>query len=486
MTAGARVVERDDRPLSEVARHVVIPGGIVSTGWPAVAAVLAVLRVVFDEWQVGLAKLVLAKDREGVYAADTIAVSIPRQVGKTFTFGMVLFALCLIRPGLTVLWTAHRKKTADETFRTMKGLCRRPELAVHIDRTPSSGESHGIEFRNGSRIMFGARERGFGLGMADVDVILFDEAQRLTDQAVDDMVPATNAAESPPGPLVIYAGTPPRPTDQGETFAAFRSEALAGDSEGTLFVEVSADETAPDGTPVSLDDRRQWVKANPSFPRRTNERSMLRMRKLLTDDSFRREALGIWGRGIGARVMPAWDQRANVSLRREPPGEGLVIGLAGSTDGAWGSIGAAAMRDDGSVVVGAVERREGHSWLVSEAARLQAEHGCDVVIDGGGPLSHLVGTPKISGDLDAAGVRYALLDTGGFLDGCAYVFEVVRDGKLEHPGHPDLDAAVKAASWRKVGARRAWNRDTGDISMLEAVTVAAQHARLAPGGFNIW
>ena len=481
-----RVVERDPRPLSEVARHVVVPEGIASTGWPAVAAVLSVLRVVFDEWQVGLAQLVLAKDREGVYAADSIAVSIPRQVGKTFTFGMILFALCLIRPGLTVLWTAHRQKTAHETFRSMKAMCQTPALAVHIDSTPSSAEHKGVNFRNGSRILFGAREKGFGLGFQNVDVILFDEAQRLGETANDDMVPSTNAADPVPGPLVIYAGTPPRPYDPSDVFTEFRREALSGDSEGTLFVEFSADAENPDGTPIDVDDRSQWARANPSFPRRTNERSMLRMRKLLTADSFRREALGIWDKLTGARVMPGWDQRANVNLRREIPGTGLVLGLAGSVDGQWGSIGAASASEDGSVTVGAVDRREGHSWLVDEAARIQGELGCDVVVDGGGPLSHLVGSPKEPGPLELAGVRVTLLDTGGFLDGCAFVWEAVRDGKLSHPGHPELDAAVRSASWRKVGARRAWNRDTGDISMLEAVTVAVQHARLAPGGFNIW
>lgn len=475
-----RAVARDERSLSEVARHVVVPVGIVSTGWPAVGAVLAVLGIVFDEWQVGLAKLILAKDRAGVYAADTIAVSIPRQVGKTFTFGMILFALCLIRPGTTVLWTAHRKKTADETFRSMKGLCRRPELAVHIDRTPSSGESHGIEFRNGSRILFGARERGFGLGFADVDVLLFDEAQRLTDQAIDDMVPSTNAADPVPGPLVIYAGTPPRPTDAGEVFTEFRREALGGDAEGILFVEMSADAEGADGGPVSTMDRRQWGKANPSYPRRTNERSMLRMHKLLTAESFRREALGIWDKLTGARVMPEWGNRVDVGLRRDGRPVGLVLGLAGDREGEWGSIGAASATDDGRLIVGAVERREGHSWLVDEAKRLQGEYGFDVVLDGGGPLSDL------ATDLRDAGVRFTELSTDEFLDGCAAVWRAVRDGELAHPAHPTLDAAVKAASWRKVGSRRAWSRDTGDISMLEAVTVAAQHVRLGLDGFNIW
>jgi hypothetical protein len=448
VSVATRLPDRDERPLSEVARHVVTPEGIASTGWPAVSAVLDVLGVVFDEWQVGLAKLVLAKDRQGVYAADTVAVSIPRQVGKTFTFGMILFALCLIRPGLTVLWTAHRQKTAGETFRAMKGMCQQPRLAVHILATPSNAENRGIEFRNGSRILFGARERGFGLGFSDVDVLLFDEAQRLT--------------------------------DAGAVFTEFRREALAGDAEGILFVEMSADEQNVDGSPVDPLDRKQWAKANPSYPRRTNDRSVLRMLKLLTAEAFRREALGIWDRGTGARVMPAWDQRADRSLRAAGrPDAGLVLGLAGSVDGAWGSIGAASV-DEGRVIVGAVERREGQSWMVDEAARIQLELGCDVVIDGGGPLTHLIP------ELDEAGVRYVKLGTGEFLDGCAYVWDSVRDGNLSHPAHPDLDAAVRSASWRKVGARRAWNRETGDVSMLEAVTVAAQHARLGPGGFNIW
>ncbi|MUP49193.1 terminase, partial [Veillonellaceae bacterium M2-8] len=69
-----------------------------------------------------------------------------------------------------------------------------------------------IEFTNGSRILFGARESGFGRGFAMVDVIVFDEAQILTENALSDMVPATNAA---PNGLVLMMGTPPRPKDPG-------------------------------------------------------------------------------------------------------------------------------------------------------------------------------------------------------------------------------------------------------------------------------
>lgn len=55
-----------------------------------------------------------------------------------------------------------------------------------------------------------------------------------------------------------------------------------------LYVELAADKDA------DSDDREQWAKANPSYPKRTSEQAIMRMRNNLSDDSFRREALGIW------------------------------------------------------------------------------------------------------------------------------------------------------------------------------------------------
>ena len=134
------------------------------------------------------------------------------------------------------------------------------------------------------------------------------------------------------------------------------------------------------------------------------------------------------------------------------------------------SIGSGGMLDDGRLAVGATDRRRGHDWLVEEATRIQRAHGFDVIIDKLGPVSHLI--PK----LDAAGVRYRALDTQEFCDACASLWQWVEDGHITHPGHPELDDAVKVATWRPVGDRRAFGRKSGDISMLEAVTLAAHHA----------
>lgn len=278
-------MNRSTAPLSEVARHVIAPDGITSTEWPSVRATCAAMGLGFDRWQDDLGKLVCAKRRNGLYAADMFAMSIPRQTGKTYFLGALVFALSLKHANRTTIWTAHRTRTAGETFKSMQGFAKREKIAPHIAKVSLARGEESVLFKNGSRILFGARERGFGRGFAGVDILIFDEAQILSENAMDDMVPATNAA---PNPLIIFAGTPPRPDDPGEVFTMLRTEALAGEVDDVGYVEIGAD---PDADP---DDREQWRRMNPSYPHRTSARAILRMRKALSEESFRREAMGIW------------------------------------------------------------------------------------------------------------------------------------------------------------------------------------------------
>lgn len=277
--------------LTEAARYVVEPEGIAASEWPSVRDTCRNLAITFDQWQDGIGLLTLAVRADGMYAADTTLISICRQAGKTFLFGGIFFALCLIRPGLTVIWTAHRLRTAKETFRAMKAMAALPLVKPHIQHISNANGEEGIFFTNGSRILFGARENGFGVGFANVGVLVLDEAQRLTSKAMDDLLPTLNTATNP---LLILTGTPPRPTDAGEEFNRVRNDALDEDYEpgvriggDTLYIEFSADPGA------ELDDRGQWAKANPSYPHRTPDRAIKRLLKNLSEDSFRREALGI-------------------------------------------------------------------------------------------------------------------------------------------------------------------------------------------------
>src|SRR5215204_5032685 len=105
--------------LSEFARKVSAPTGIVSTGWPQVEQTCRVkLGITFDPWQDAAGRLILAKRASGKLAAmiDGVGMSVPRQVGKTFLVGGMIFALCVDMPGLLLIWSAHHARTHGETF----------------------------------------------------------------------------------------------------------------------------------------------------------------------------------------------------------------------------------------------------------------------------------------------------------------------------------------------------------------------------------
>lgn len=450
--------------LSEQARHVVIPDGVVTTGWPAVKARGAELGFHYDPWQDGAGRITFGKRADGKYAATVGGVvwSIPRQVGKTFSIGSWLMILCVLFPGLKVIWTAHRLRTSTMTFRSMQAMAKRPKMAPHIHHVRTANGEQEIGFRNGSVILFGAREQGFGRGFEELDIEVFDEAQILTEKALDDMVPAANQARHPHGALLFFIGTPPKPGDPGEAFTLRRKKALSGKSNDMAYIEFSADpETDPD-------DRKQWVKANPSFPRRTPVESMLRMREnLMSDEAWRREALGIWD-DESPQTLPNWQHCATSN----PPPQPVALGIAIDPDRVWLSVAAASSGD--TPYLGAVLRVRldvGRAHVISEVARIQSQHGVSVILDKKGPAGSLID------DLAAAGVQVDAVGMEDYVISCGELFDAVAAKEVQHGDHPELNAAVRAAGWRKVGDRDAFARRNGDITLLEGAALALHAAR---------
>lgn len=468
--------------LSDLARHVVLPSGLASTGWPAVRSKCAELGIRFDPWQDGVGRIILSKRADGTYATSVggVVISIPRQVGKTFLLGALVFALCLLTPGITVIWTAHRLRTAAETFLSMQGLTRRRKIAPHVAKIVLGSGDEEIQFRNGSRIMFGARERGFGRGFSMVDVLVFDEAQILTDNAIDDMVPATNQATNP---LLLFTGTPPKPTDPCEVFTAKRAKALAGDSAGMAYIEFSADEDADPDDPV------QWKKANASYPRRTPSQAIMRMRENLTDDSFMREALGVWDTSKTLAVIDA----ASWKLVADPASMAidrlsLGVDVSPGTDARVASVALAGQRADGLWHVELDQHREGVDWVpaylegVCHRNRLHA-----VVLDEKSGLvesrngRHFVKETNIAVTLASAEGRDMAI-------ACAKFFDTVMGQSLRHTDQPQMNLALSVARKRPIGDAWGWNRRTAtsDITPLVAATLALWGTQSAtvkrPGG----
>ena len=446
------------RKLSEVARLARAPQGAVSTGWPKVRDTCQTkLGIEFDDWQHGVGQVILSKRADGKLAAmiDGVGMSLPRQVGKTYLLAALVFALCIDKPGLLVIWSAHHARTHAETFLSMQGFAGRQKVAPYVDFVHTGSGTEEIKLHNGSRILFGARERGFGRGIPGVDILIFDEAQILSDRALANMVATMNTSSFG---LQLYIGTPPRPEDNSESFQRMRTAAREDTLPDGAWIEFGADRGA------DPDDRKQWAKANPSYPRRTPAESILRLKRKLTPEDFLREAMGIWDDDSASNVFGAgkWEACAGPEF----VGKFGCLVVATAVDQSATTI--AGVSFDGERYIGKpLESGPGQSWALGSLKALYDLNQVPVVVDARGPAAAMV--PH----LRAAGVLVETLDTAQVLDAHANMFQLVQDGKFSHAKYPELEAAVAGATTRPVGDRWAWGRrkSAADISPLEAVTL---------------
>lgn len=460
--------------LSEQAKHLAVPTGVVSSGWPAVRRTcVEKLGIEFDPWQEATGRLILSKRADGSLAVmvDGVGISLPRQVGKTYLISAMVFALCVNMPGLLVIWTAHHMATSSETFMSIQGFAGRVKIAPHVKKVYTGSGDEEVRFHNGSRILFGARERGFGRGIPGVDILIFDEAQILSDKAMSNMLATMNTSKFG---LQLYVGTPPKPEDMSESFKRMRREALAGTLDDGAWIEFGADADAKD------DDRSQWRKMNPSFPKRTPAQSLLRLKRKLTNADWRREGMGIWDSDHQGSRAISEDQWTDCEADAKPDGV-KSFGVAFSLDGERVSLAGAVKHDDG-VHVELIDALEGsiESGMGSLADWLAARwRECAVFV-----LSGTSGAGVLKKLLTDRGVPDRMVTvaiTPAYLQSCAMFLEAVRAGTVTHllsDGQAALDESVAVCD---VDKRGGWVATVpgGDETPIEAVSLALWGARTA-------
>lgn len=441
------------RKLSEVTKHLVIPTRIEFSIWgPVEQTCREKLGIEFDEWQRGAGRLILGTRADGTLAAAVggAHMSLPRQVGKTYLLAGMIFGLCINTPGLLVVWSANHARTHGETFLSMTAFADRQKVKPFIAQVFLGSGDEEIRFANGSRILFGARERGFGRGIPGVDVLVMDEAQILSDKALENMVATLNTSTFG---LQLYVGTPPKPDDieagRAEYFLRARTDALSGESEDLVWIECGADDNADPR------DRKQWAKANASFPHRTPETSILRLQKKLTADGFLREGLGVWPSGDEVDVfdLRSWSTAPLLNRQAGPPSRAALV-VSATLDRRKACIGVAGEYDGKTLVMC-------HSLPLSQVAakvaELQAVQDIAEVALAGAP-------PKgLAPELTRLGVEFVTLSNTQMGAACAAFQEAVRDATVVHVGQPELDAAVGNARTRMVGESEQWDRRDAKI-----------------------
>ena len=446
-----------------------------------------------DQWQ----KLILDDwlgERAGKWASLTCGLAVPRQNGKNGAleireiFGMVGL-------GEKILHTAHEVKTAQKHFRRLKHFfgtkandpaAAYPELNALVAQVRSVNGQEAIFLKAGGSIEIVARSKNSSRGFT-VDVLVFDEAQELDEDAKEALIPTT--ASAPLGnPQWIYTGTPPGPNAQGGAFTRTRTEALDGSRKRISWIEWSV----PEGD-VDINDEALAYATNPQLDRpRPNGAYGLQWeivegeRGELSPDGFARERLGQWPAVTSTTSLI---KDTDWAMLAEDPAEvtpgRMVIGVKFSIDGALSGLAVGVRPDNGAPVhvdgIRLASTGEGMRWIVDWIVS-RREEITQIVIDGRGADAVLIRELGDHGIKARTGVKKASSRTirvpssAEYAEAHTVFLDDIRAQVLSHGPSPTLDGQVTSSIRRKIGNSGGWGwqsiRDTDNTCLLDAATLA--------------
>lgn len=342
-----------------------------------------------DEWQQLVLDAWLGTDHKGNYTAISAAISCPRQNGKNVIIEAREFYGLVIN-GEHILHTAHMLKTARASFRRLENMFtdrRHPEITKLVKTIRHGLGEEAIELKNGGIIEFVSRSRQTARGYAGVSLVIYDEAQELTDEQIAAIM-STLSASSTGTRQVIYAGTPPYIGCSGEVFRRYRSSCIAEAGQGKEIKGCWHEWSVPAERLQDIDTglKDLWYYCNPALGKRLTEEFTEEEYKTLSPDGFARERLGWWAKEIEEKdalaIDPAvWDKcRSN-----EPRPDGkTAFGVKFTPDGSEVVLAGAVIPDQGKARITLLKVEStgmGITWLANWLNQRYKQASC-VVIDG--------------------------------------------------------------------------------------------------------
>ena len=441
------------------------------------AKVGADLGIAPDPEQRELLDMIYAERAVDRPAAFEVLVVGPRQNIKTSTLLVAALADLFVFGVEKHLWSAHLDDTAKNTFHDAREWIEsNPEYAEQVQFYEGHQDRSIVHRETGNRIDFGSRTGKSKRGLTGVMRVTIDEALYLEPKHMGAIYPTMLTRPGAQVRLASSAGL-----ETSESLRSIRDRGRKGNDPRLAYVEYGAkvrpctDERCLHlvGTPgCALDDRDLWWQANCAlWCGRIEEDALSDQRGSLPPDEFMREFFSWWEDplSLGGAIAPeSWTSLASpVSQPADVP----AIALGGSPDGMFGAIAAASVLPDGRLVVAPVGkgRQRGQRWMVAEAARIQKERGCAVVMASRGPLKYLLP------DLVEAGVTVTQRDASEWADACEELWQRVEARTMVHPGDKQLTDSALSAAWKKTGDRRTFARDSMS-PLIEAAALAARHA----------
>lgn len=434
-----------------------------------------------DPWQTLILEAWLGRKRDGMYAAGRCGLAVPRQNGKN---GILEVAELhkMVALGRRVLHTAHEVKTARKAFVRLASFfdnpTRHPEMAALVKEIRRTNGQEAIILNNGASCEFVARSRGSGRGYT-VDDLVCDEAQELTDEQLEALLPTISSAPSG-DPQIILTGTPPATDSLGYAFTRMRDDGHKAKDPRLSWHEWSVDAGA------DPDDRANWYATNPSLGRRLSLSVVSDERAGMSDAGFLRERCGMWltKGGTASRLISA--QAWSDTGVDEPPASGIKsFGVAFSADGERVAVAGALKVEDGPTHVELVGIHSGDmDGGIGSLADWLAERWRDsglIVMSGRAGSSSLYEELRSRG-VSAKAMRVAT--TPDYFTSCSMTLDAIRQRTLTHlasEGQAALDDSIAVCDKAVRGRDGAWGwratTEDGDETPTEAISLALWAAR---------
>ncbi len=436
--------------------------------------------LILDPWQQDSLRIMMAVNPDGTWVCPEFAEWVPRQNGKGALLEARVLAGFLLLGEQLIMWSAHEFKTANREFRRMRRLIRKLGVKVKDDgslwdiaigagktirvKITSGNDNKGFErLDTEAQVQFIARSKDSGRGF-DGDLNIIDEAYAMTAEQQDSLQPTMRAK---PNPQVVYVSTPPLTGDTGEIMYALRARAEAGDFEELGYRDwgLAGDLDHLEG--IDLDDRANWLAANPACPGRITLKAIARDRRTMVAKGgrgFARECLGIWPRRQlgGGSIDPAqWASLQDPTSRRHGD---VALAVDISPSGDYAAIGLFGLRADGLGHWQLLDYRPGIAWVVGRVVAAKQQLN---------PLAIAMGRGT------AAVLEVALAKEG-----------ITRPADPERPGRGDLAVATAtdmgAATRQALDAiREATVRVRPDEHQPEILDAAAAAAKTQQGADSV-
>lgn len=375
-----------------------------STDGQEAALLMAEYGCRLDPWQEDVVNCWLGTDEAGNYTVTSAGLALPRQNGKNICLEAREFYGMVVN-GEKILHTAHQVRTSKKSFRRLAAMFtdkRHPEILDIVKQIRYTNGEESIELDNGGSIEYSARSRQAARGFDGISLLVYDEAQELTDDQVEALM-ATLSASATGTRQIIYTGTPPYPGCPGDVFRRRRVVCMEAPGVHDAWHEWGVEAKSVED--INVEDTSLWYMTNPALGIHLTEEFTKEELRTESKDGFARERLGWWTPVVEHKQVLAIDEKAWKACRsmaKKPKGR-TAYGVKFSPDASEVCLCGAVIPKEGPARISFIRKRptgHGTQWLADWLIERYSQASC-VVIDGRNGVDVLI--DKISGTWKAKG-----------------------------------------------------------------------------------